>query len=137
MYNRNLIIAIILISSPILFALVVYPDTFSLSWNQGRGGFLFALAFIVAELLGLKLEIPKKRIIAVIPLAVLTIIYLVALENGLREFIEESGEASGSARICTNPPSTRIATRWNAGTSSHSYRLPISIKWKNSFVSRS
>ena len=93
MYNRNLIIAIILISSPILFALVAYPDTFSLSWNQGRGGFLFALAFIVAELLGLKLEIPKKRIIAVIPLAVLTIVYLIALENGLREFIEESGEA--------------------------------------------
>jgi len=93
MYNRNLIIAIILISSPILFALVVYPDTFSLSWNQGRGGFLFALAFIVAELLGLKLEIPTKRLIAVIPLAALTIIYLVALENGLREFIEESGEA--------------------------------------------
>lgn len=93
MYNRNLIIAIILISSPILFALVAYPDTFSLSWNQGRGGFLFALAFIVAELLGLKLEIPTKRLIAVIPLAVLTIIYLIALENGLREFIEESGEA--------------------------------------------
>ncbi len=93
MYNRNLIIAIILISSPILFALVAYPDTFSLSWNQGRGGFLFALAFIVAELLGLKLEIPTKRLIAVIPLAALTIIYLVALENGLREFIEESGEA--------------------------------------------
>ena len=93
MYNRNLIIAIILISSPILFALVAYPDTFSLSWNQGRGGFLFALAFIVAELLGLKLEIPTKRLIAVIPLAALTIIYLIALENGLREFIEESGEA--------------------------------------------
>jgi thaumarchaeosortase len=93
MYNRNLIIAIILISSPILFALVAYPDTFSLSWNQGRGGFLFALAFIVAELLGLKLEIPTKRLIAVIPLAVLTIVYLIALENGLREFIEESGEA--------------------------------------------
>ena len=93
MYNRNLIIAIILVSSPILFALVAYPDTFSLSWNQGRGGFLFALAFIVAELLGLKLEIPTKRLIAVIPLAVLTIVYLIALENGLREFIEESGEA--------------------------------------------
>jgi len=93
MYNRNLIIAIILISSPILFALAAYPDTFSLSWNQGRGGFLFALAFIVAELLGLKLEIPTKRLIAVIPLAVLTIVYLIALENGLREFIEESGEA--------------------------------------------
>ena len=55
MQNRNLIIGIAIIASPILFALVVFPDTFSLSWNQGRGGFLFALAFIVAELFGLKI----------------------------------------------------------------------------------
>ncbi|MCH7941581.1 MAG: thaumarchaeosortase, partial [Thaumarchaeota archaeon] len=61
--------AIGLIASPILFALVVFPDTFSLSWNQGRGGFLFALAFIVAELVGLKIGISKKKLLAVIPLA--------------------------------------------------------------------
>jgi len=90
MFNKNLIFGMILISSPILFALVAYPDTFSLSWNQGRGGFLFALAFVVAELAGLKLAIPKKRLLVVIPLVALTIIYLVALENGLREFIEDS-----------------------------------------------
>ncbi len=93
MQNQNLIIAILLISSPILFALAAFPDTFSLSWNQGRGGFVFALAFIVAELFGMKLNIPKKKLFAVIPLVILTIVYLVALEYGLRDFIEKSAEA--------------------------------------------
>jgi thaumarchaeosortase len=92
MQNKSLIAAILLISSPIIFALVVFPDSFSLSWNQGRGGFLFALAFIVAELVGLKLHIPTKRLLAVIPLAGLTIVYLVALEFGLREYIEGGAE---------------------------------------------
>jgi len=81
-----------LISSPILFALVAFPDSFSLSWNQGRGGFLFALAFIVAELIGLKIQIPTKRLLAIIPLAALTIVYLVGLEYGLREYIEAGAE---------------------------------------------
>jgi len=44
----------LLIASPILFVLAVYPDSFSMSWNQGRGGFLFGLAFIVAEIIGIK-----------------------------------------------------------------------------------
>ncbi len=92
MQNKNLIFSIIIIASPILFALVVFPDTFSLSWNQGRGGFLFALAFIVAELVGLKLQISTKRILAVIPLAALTISYIVALEYGLREYIEQGAQ---------------------------------------------
>lgn len=92
MQNKNLIFSIIVIASPILFALVVFPDTFSLSWNQGRGGFLFALAFIVAELVGLKLQISTKRILAVIPLAALTISYIVALEYGLREYIEQGAQ---------------------------------------------
>jgi len=81
-----------LISSPILFALVAFPDSFSLSWNQGRGGFLFALAFIVAELIGLKIQIPTKRLLAIIPLAALTIVYLIGLEYGLREYIEAGAE---------------------------------------------
>lgn len=81
-----------MISSPILFALVVFPDSFSLSWNQGRGGFLFALAFVVAELVGLKLNIPTKRLLAVVPLAAITIAYLIGLEYGLREYIEGGAE---------------------------------------------
>jgi thaumarchaeosortase len=80
------------ISSPILFALVVFPDSFSLSWNQGRGGFLFALAFIVAELVGLKIIISSKRLLATVPLAILTITYLVGLEYGLRDYILNSSE---------------------------------------------
>jgi len=90
--NKNLIAGILLISSPILFALVVFPDSFSLSWNQGRGGFLFALAFVVAELIGLKLTIPTKRLLAVVPLAAITISYLIGLEYGLREYIEGGAE---------------------------------------------
>ncbi len=87
MQNKSVIIAILLIASPTIFALAAFPDSFSLSWNQGRGGFLFAMAFIAAELVGLKLVIPKKRLIAIIPLVAITIIYLVSLEAGLRNYL--------------------------------------------------
>ncbi len=92
MQNKNLYIAIAIISSPILFTLAMFPDSFSLSWNQGRGGFLFALAFIIAEIVGLKIMIPTKRLLAVVPLAILTIAYIVGLEYGLRDFILSSSE---------------------------------------------
>ncbi|MDO8641073.1 MAG: thaumarchaeosortase [Nitrosarchaeum sp.] len=92
MQNKNLIIGIAIIASPIIFALVAFPDSFSLSWNQGRGGFLFALAFIIAELIGLKIIISKKRLIAVIPLAIAVIAYLVGLEYGLRDYLIASAE---------------------------------------------
>lgn len=93
MDNKSLIFGILLIASPILFALAVFPDTFTLSWNQGRGGFLFALAFVIAELVGLKLHIPKRKLLTVIPIAVLIIVYVVSLENGLREYLQEAAEA--------------------------------------------
>ena len=92
MQNKNLIIGIAIIASPIIFALIVFPDSFSLSWNQGRGGFLFALVFVVAELIGLKIIISKKRLIAVIPLAILVIVYIIGLEYGLRDYILSSAE---------------------------------------------
>ena len=87
MQNRNLILAILIIISPVLFALVVYPDSFSLSWNQGRGGFLFAMAFIVAELIGVKLVISRNKVIFLVPLAAAVMVYLVSLEYGLRDYI--------------------------------------------------
>jgi thaumarchaeosortase len=90
--NKNLYFAIGIISSPILFALIVFPDSFSLSWNQGRGGFLFALAFIIAETVGLKIKISKNQIFTIIPLAIATIAYIVGLEYGLRDFILDSAE---------------------------------------------
>ena len=92
MQNKTLYIAIGIISSPILFALAFFPDSFSLSWNQGRGGFLFALAFIIAETVGLKIKISKNQIFAIIPLAVIMMAYLVSLEFGLRDFILDSAE---------------------------------------------
>ena len=64
-----------------------------MGWNEGRGGFLFAVVFLVAELIGIKLEISTKRLLAIIPLAVLVIVYLVALDNGLQESIRQTGES--------------------------------------------
>jgi len=92
MQNKNLIIGIAIIASPIIFALIAFPDSFSLSWNQGRGGFLFALVFVVAELIGLKIIISKKRLIVVIPLAIVVIAYIIGLEYGLRDYILSSAE---------------------------------------------
>ena len=87
MKNTSLLIGILLVISPILFTLVAYPDTFSLSWNQGRGGFLFAMAFIVAELAGIKYVIPKNRFYLSIPLIAATIAYFAFLPFGLHEYI--------------------------------------------------
>lgn len=82
-----------LVASPIIFALVAFPDTFSLSWNQGRGGFLFALAFVVAELVGLRLGVSNRRLLAAVPLAALTMAYLVSLEFGLRDSLVSYGQS--------------------------------------------
>ncbi len=92
MQNWNLIFGIFIISSPILFAMIAFPDSIAWSWNEGRGGYFFALIFIVAELIGLKIVISKKKLLAVIPLALATIVYLASLEYGLRDYIIESAE---------------------------------------------
>ena len=91
--NWNLIFGISIISSPILFAMIAYPDSISWSWNEGRGGYLFALIFVVAELVGLRIIISKKRLLAAIPFALVTIAYLVSLEHGLRDDIIAYGES--------------------------------------------
>ena len=84
--HKNTILSILLIASPILFVLAAYPDSFSMSWNQGRGGFLFGLAFIVAEIIGIKFIVSRTRLIFGIPLAVATIIYFVLLDFGLHDY---------------------------------------------------
>lgn len=86
--NKILIGVILIISSPILFALIIFPDTFSLSWNQGRGGFLFALAFIAAELIGIKAVISSKKLFRIIPLAIITMVYITSLEYGLSDMLK-------------------------------------------------
>jgi thaumarchaeosortase len=81
------IIGTVILISPILFTLLVYPDSFILSWNEGRGGFLFAMAFIAAELVGLKQPISKRKLLVVAGLAILTITYFIALPYGLQDYI--------------------------------------------------
>ena len=93
MMNWNLIFGISIISSPILFAIIAYPDSIAWSWNEGRGGYLFALIFVVAELVGLRIVISKKRLLAAIPFALVTIAYLISLEYGLRDDIIAYGES--------------------------------------------
>ena len=70
MQNKNLITGIAIIASPILFALV----------------------FVVAELIGLKIIISKKKLITVIPLAIVVVAYIIGLEYGLRDYILSSAE---------------------------------------------
>jgi len=91
--HKNTILSILLIASPILFVLAIYPDSFSMSWNQGRGGFLFGLAFIVAEIVGVRFIVSKRRLIFGIPLAIATIIYFVSLDFGLHDFIINAAPA--------------------------------------------
>jgi len=93
MQNWNLIFGIAIISSPILFAMIAFPDSIAWSWNEGRGGYLFALIFVVAELIGLRIIISKKRLLAVIPMALLVIAYLISLEYGFRDYIISYGES--------------------------------------------
>jgi thaumarchaeosortase len=81
----------IILVAPILFRIIAYPNTFSLSWNQGRGGFLFATGFIAAELIGINQKISTKKFLVVIALAALTIVYFIALSLGLRDAIVASG----------------------------------------------
>ena len=92
MRNWSLIFGIVIISSPILFAMIAFPDSIAWSWNEGRGGYFFALIFVIAELIGLKIVISKKKLLVVIPAALATIAYLILLEYGLRDYIIASAE---------------------------------------------
>ena len=76
---------------PILFTFAVYPNTFSLSWNEGRGGFLFAMAFIAADLIALNQKINMRRFMMAISLTVPTLAYFIALNLGLRDLIVAAG----------------------------------------------
>jgi len=78
MKNWNLISGILIISTPILFSMIAFPDSIAWSWNEGRGGYFFALVFVVAELIGLRIIISKKRLLAVIPMTLFVISYLVS-----------------------------------------------------------
>jgi thaumarchaeosortase len=81
--------------APIVFAFILYPDSFTLSWNEGRGGFLFVLIFIVFELLSTpKFSISTKRLYIMYILSLFTIFYFASLELfGFQEVIKSSAGA--------------------------------------------
>jgi thaumarchaeosortase len=80
-------VIIVILIAPILFTIVVYPNTFNQSWG-GRGGFLFAIAFIAAELFGVNhIIITRKRLFILIGLCALAITYFVGLAFGVRDVI--------------------------------------------------
>ena len=94
MQNWNLIFGIIIIASPILFAITAFPDSISWSWNEGRGGYL-----LCSYLCSCWINWPKNQsfqrndCLSVIPMALWQLItYLASLEYGLREYIIESAE---------------------------------------------
>jgi thaumarchaeosortase len=92
--NSSIAVTLVLIS-PIIFTLIFYSDTFSLSWNEGRGGFIFAMAFIAAELIGFRQEVSRKKFFIVLVFATLTIIYFAFLQFGLHDVIHDSGLSYG------------------------------------------
>jgi thaumarchaeosortase len=89
--NSSIIVTALLVA-PILYTLAIAPDTFNMSWNEGRGGFLFALAFIAAELIGTKFAVGKKRIYYALPLTVSVMVYFTILDTGLRESIRDAAQ---------------------------------------------
>ena len=91
--NRNLIIGIGIITSPILAAFALFPSSFDMSWNQGRGDFLFALVFVVAELVGLRIAISNKRLVCALPFVGAMILYFVGLNHGIKDYFLELSTA--------------------------------------------
>ncbi|HZB73331.1 MAG TPA: thaumarchaeosortase [Nitrososphaeraceae archaeon] len=81
--------------APIVFAFILYPDSFTLSWNEGRGGFLFVLIFIVFDLLSTpKFSTSTKRLYIMYILSLFTIFYFASLELfGFQEVIKSSAGA--------------------------------------------
>ncbi len=91
--RQSSVFVTILLVSPIIYTFAIAPDTFNMSWNEGRGGFLFALAFIGAELIGTKFKISKKRFLGVLPITAATVAYFTLLDFGLRSSIMDAASA--------------------------------------------
>jgi thaumarchaeosortase len=87
--NSGIIVTLFL-TAPIIFIMIISPDTFKLSWNVGRGDFLFAMVFIVAELIGSKQKINPKKLYFIIVLLTLTIGYFIAIEDKVHLGFKES-----------------------------------------------
>ena len=92
--NASVAVTLALIS-PIIFVLIFDSKSFNLSWNEGRGGFLFAMAFIAAELVGMRHPVSQKKFLVVVALAALAISYFALLPFGLYDTIKNTGLSYG------------------------------------------
>jgi thaumarchaeosortase len=83
---------LILLTAPIIFAFISYPASFTMTWNEGRGGFLFALVFVVYEVLSTpKTCTSNNRLLIVSILSLITIFYFASVDSfGFREIIKSS-----------------------------------------------
>lgn len=95
MIKAGMAYALALVAAPVVFALAAYPETFELNWNQGRGGALFALAFAVAELAMLRVDISVRRALWCVPIAALGIVYMILSDNVLRAATESLAASGG------------------------------------------
>ncbi len=86
--KNSYIIIMILILTPVLYTLILAGHTYEMSWNEGRGGFLFAVAFVMAEIVGIRTIISKHRLYIMLVFTALALSYFVAVENGYRDTIK-------------------------------------------------
>jgi thaumarchaeosortase len=91
--NSGIVVTLFLIA-PIIFTIIISPGTFNLTWNAGRGEFLFVMFFIAAELIGSKQKIDKKKLYIIIGLLSLTIGYFIAIEHKIPLGLKESIRAA-------------------------------------------
>jgi thaumarchaeosortase len=91
--NSGIVVTLLLIA-PIIFIIIADLDSIKKSWNEGRAGFLFAMVFIAAELIGSKHQIDKKKLSIIIGLSSLTIGYFIAIEYKIPLGLEESIRAA-------------------------------------------
>jgi thaumarchaeosortase len=88
--NNSGIVVTLLLIAPIIFTVIVSPETFLLSWNAGRGDFMFVIALIAAELIGSKQKIGSKKLYPIIGLLSVTIGYFIATEDKIQLGLKES-----------------------------------------------
>jgi thaumarchaeosortase len=78
---------------PILLSYLLYSNTFILSWNEGRGGFLIASILALVEIFGSKTVIGVRKLIILIVLAALVSLYFCSLPFGVSDFLLSNGKS--------------------------------------------
>ena len=92
---NSVIPAILLLITPIIFIIIADPVSIKKSWNEGRAGFLFAMVFIAAELIGSSPKINRKKLYVLISIFIPTLAYFIAIEDKIPLALEDSIRAAG------------------------------------------